>query len=232
MPQKNYDDATENTLKNDVKDDKGENENLPSNPDKITMDALTENESFPEVKENAIQAVQAQKEAEKIEAQKLEAENVRLKKDGTPAKKRGPKPKDAKTNFVMPQGVTPPPVSPSLEAGILTSALLEQMSVSLISDDFILSEQERHSNIDAWTKCYDYYGGVEVKPPVALMMNHMAIILVRAQKEKTQTKIALAKAWLKNKIANWKKGGKNAQSDIRPDNERKDDIRKEESKKS
>jgi hypothetical protein len=237
MKPKNDDKDVKNTLQNNVENDKENkeenipNENLSENKSNISMDDLSENEVFPEIKENAIEAVKAQKAEEKQEADKLELEGIKLKKDGTPAKKRGRKPHDEKSAFVMPQGVNQPIVSPSMEAGILTSALLEQLSVGLISDDFVLSEFERQSNIKAWVDCYDHYGGVKVTPPMALVMNHMAIVFTRAQKEKTQTKIALVRAWFKNKVANFKnkKGDKNAHTDSRANDVGENDLRKKES---
>lgn len=200
----------------------------------LTMDQLSETEQFPEVKENAIEAVKEQKQ-ENAEIQA--AADVKLNADGSPAKKRGRKP-GQKNSFVNPykkddipsQNIAP--IS-SLQAATVVSATLEMMSVALISDEWKLTPIEKESNIAAWDAAFNHYGGVQISPPMALVMNHTAIILARAGQPKTVDKIGLFKAWIKTKVNfKFKRGKENAHSDSGSDIERKDDIRKEEGGKS
>lgn len=199
------------------------------NDKKITMDLLTEKEAFPEVNENAINAVNEKNQ--EIEAENLEIENdVKLKKDGTPAKKRGRK----KADFVNPREkaqIETPIETSSIYAATVTSDLLEQVSVVLISKDFKLNELEKSTNIKAWSDTFDYYGGVNLSPPAALALNHAAIILSRVQSSsETKTKFQMAKIWLKSKVSKiFKKGNKDALYNSGQDNERENDLGNQES---
>ena len=198
------------------------------------MDALTSAEAFPEVKQNAIDAVKAsQAEAPKP------TENVTLKKDGTPAAKRGRKPKDENAQATQkkfyrpgddkPTGAAQLQTISSEHAAKMASGTIEGLGVALLGPDWKYHEMERAANVQAWSDTFDYYGGVQLSPPQMLMLSHGAIILQRfTTSETTRTKAGLAKAWFKNKIANLKGRKKNALSDSGSNTERKDDIRKEE----
>lgn len=190
----------------------------------VTMAALTEGESLPEVNTHAIEAVQAESE----EIKQIEAsEPVRLKKDGTPAKKRGRKAGatiHGRHGFAIPDSAQ---ATISSEAAAVTvSGVLEQMQVVLISKEFAYKDVERLNNVNAWRKTFDYYGGVNLSPPAELALSHASIILSRAMAGgETKTKLALGAAWVKNKIA----GLKNALSNRGKNVKRQDDIREEES---
>jgi len=215
--------------------DKTENSVSPP-PSNITMDTLTSGEHFPDVKENAIQAVQASQKEKANEAAQI-APGTKLKKNGEPAKPRGRKP-GQKNGTPAPQ-VNQPFYNPnnveqvqnSMPEAIMISGLLEQMSMKLISDEWKLTETEKASNISAWCNMLDYYGGLHLTPPQNLVINQMSIIMSRMAQKETRTKLALFKAWFADKMAKKKWGfkKKNAHSDNRTDAERENDIRKEES---
>lgn len=215
----------------------------------IKMDNLTENEIFPEVSENAIEAVKAkQNEIEQENSVEInqEQEKPKLKKDGTPAKKRGRKagvknqekpqaefhnPRE-KTTTQKPQDIG---AVSSIEAVKVVSGILESMQVHLISSDFIYNEVERDLNVKAWANTFDHYGGVNLTPPQALALNHASIILSRVgTSNETRTKLQLVNSWFRNKIAKFRnrKKDKNAYTDIRSDYERENDIRSEKSSES
>lgn len=178
-------------------------ENSDSATPSITMDTLTEQENFPEPQQHAIDAFAAKEKAESA----VEAP-VKLKKDGTPAKRRGRKPK---SEIVDPRRPKDAPQMPddgtvkvdSTQAAQLVSGMLENMQVTLISKEFIYSDLEREANINAWRDTFDHYGGVSITPPQALALSHMSIILARAApaKSETRTKLQLAKIWFTHKIA-------------------------------
>ena len=216
--------------------------NEPTSTKTLTMDELSANETFPEVKQNAIDAISEQKaETAAIE----QAAPIKLKADGTPAKKRGrkagstvQKPQAQSFNNPRnPQGENVNQNIPNIsskQAAQVVSGLIEQLSVVLVSDDFIYSEIERNSNVQAWEQTLDYYGGVTISPPAALAMNHIAIIVSRSQKEKTKTKVNLIKAWISDKIASRfkkKKDKENALPNSGSDNVGENNVRKEESGK-
>lgn len=215
----------------------------------VSMETLTENEYQPTVSENAINAVTA-KENEKIaELEKLEAEGVKLKKDGTPAKKRGRKSKNEKntsdtvankSQFVNPraekqengqvQENIEEKLKNSQEAAIFVSGILETAQIKLISKDFEYNKLEREANIMAWKDTFDYYGGVELSPPMRLAMSHGSIIMTRSfNSSETRSKFSLMAAWTKNKFTKLFKGRKHALSNTGADASRENDIRKKES---
>jgi len=197
----------------------------------LSMDSLTAGEVLPEVNQAAVDAVRASEAEEAAAAKKLaESAPYGLKKDGTPAKKRGKqkqgeKPTHAPLNL---SGVAPVERK-SLPAAITVSALLEQMQVALISPEFKYSDMEKQGNIEAWEKTFDHYGGVKIHPAMELAMSHASIIATRAASgQETKTKFAHIKVWLSSKFK--RKDKKDALSSDRPDAERKDDIRREENK--
>lgn len=197
----------------------------------ITMDALTEGEAFPEVKENAIEAVakKQQKEEEKP------SEPQKLNLDGTVAKKRGRKP-GQKSAFKNPRDKEPEKDGmSSQQAAVAISGIIEGLQVSLISKEFIYHPIERETNQKAWEKTLDHYGGVNLSPPAELALSHIAIISARAmQGQETKTKLSLAGTWFKMKWQNFKnrKSKNGALSDNRENTERKDDLGEEKSESS
>jgi len=200
--------------------------------DSLSIDSLTETEAFPEVNEAAMTAISADREEKAID-EKIE-ETVKLKKDGTPAKKRGRKPNSEKKPFYNPEekqektGDQNPLVS-SEYAATTVSAMFENITVRLISSEWELSPTERVMNVNAWRDTFDYYGGVTLTPPQALALSHLNIILTRIPKPETQSKFSLFKAWLKVKIQNWK--NKNALPDNRTDIKRENDTGEKEGSK-
>lgn len=236
-----------------AKNSKKPEENLQENPvdnvEKVaatTMDALVADETLPEVQQPAIDAFNEKAAAEKQEAAALEAQGVKLKADGTPAKKRGRK-SNAEKGLVDPRAPkaksaeeieAEQKAQDSLEAAAVVSGILEQLQVVLISDEFKYEEIERVNNIQAWKDTFDHYGGVSLSPPARLAMSHASIIMTRAMrpKSKTQEKMALAKVWIVNKFSRvnvkfWqkKKDNENARTDNRADDVGQDDVRGEES---
>lgn len=216
----------------------------PIDKEQVTnMDALTQGESFPQVQQHSIDAFtdKAAKEAAEKVAQ---APTVKLKKDGTPAKQRGRKAGvKVEGSGLRDPRMTPSPAAlstpvDSTAAATTISGILEQMQVMLISEDFRYEQIERENNVAAWRKTIDSYGGITISPVQELIISQASIILARVHKPKTQTKITLAKAWLSDKISNFKKrkekakeDKENALSDSREDAERKIDVREEESAK-
>lgn len=192
----------------------------------MSMDSLTAGESLPEVNQAAVDAVKASEAEEAAAAKKLaESAPYGLKKDGTPAKKRG-KQKQTATPSHTPLNLSgvAPVERKSLPAAITVSALLEQMQVAMISPEFKYTELEQKGNIEAWEKTFDHYGGVKIHPAVELAMSHASIIATRAsQGKETQTKLAHFKVWLSSKFK--RKDKKDALSSDRKDSERENDIR-------
>lgn len=210
-------------------------EEVLEQPTSLTMDELTAQETFPKPDEEAIAAITEQREqvpAPEV-ADKFDPSIHSVGKDGKPSltklgkfrKKTGAKFKRPEDN-PTPSKEVAPPVS-SLQAAIITSGLIEQLSVKMISEDFIYDPMERDGNVKAWTDCYDYYGGVNISPPAALALNHAAIILSRAQKEKTKDKLAHIVTWFKNKFKRKPKNG--TQPNSGNDGKRKDNVGAEES---
>jgi len=213
---------------------------LHPSPALNSMDSLTANEELPEVKENAIAAVQSKNEKDVNTAKEngFDPNIHATNKDGSPkltasgnfAKKRGRKSvlntgqKSDKEQKA--EAEAEKQKQENLHAAQMTSLLLETAQCKFISDDFRYSDIERQTNIDLWDKTYEYYGGVAIPPPLALAVDHMAIILVRANKPTTKDKITIFKTWLKTKFSRKKKDG--SLSDNREDSIGKNDLRKEE----
>lgn len=203
----------------------------------ISMDDLTSNEVMPEVKENAIEAVKQSGQSAPVPTP--QAPSQKLKKDGTPAAKRGRKPNAEKQGVSgsylkgenQDQKIDPMQSISSEHAAAVVSGVLERAQVVLISDDFILSDIERAANIKAWANTFDYYGGVKMTPPQALMIDHLGIILSRIPKPKTQSKLKLFTAWMNDKIKNRKWFKKDALPDRGTDSQRENDLRKEKAEK-
>jgi hypothetical protein len=201
----------------------------------VTMDDLSGEEIFPEVQEHAIAAVQAELGEENVS--QIDTSEYKIGEDGKPLynkdgslkKKRGRK-SGSVLNTPDKKETPPEQEISSIGAATVVSGVLEQMQVVLISDDFVYSTLEKKTNIDAWASTFDYYGGVNLTPPQALALNHAAIILARAGKEKTQTKFVLLKAYVSHKFGKfkfWKK--KNAHVDNRADSIGENDMGEKES---
>ncbi len=186
-------------------------------PETASMDDLTETEEFPKPDEEAIAAMDAQRAAVPPQQNETEEFNPAIHRTGADGKpqltktgkfrkktglQKSPAFKNPETQAAG--GPEVPPLT-SRAAGELASGLIEQLSVTLVSDDFIYSDMERQSNVVAWEKCFDHYGGVNLSPPWALAANHAAIILARAHKPRTLSKISLGFAWIKSKFKRKKK---------------------------
>ena len=212
----------------------------PLEPTIQSMDQLTSSEALPEVQEHSIAAVQADN-AQKIEAAQGDGfdKNVHASNtDGSPkltaagnfAKKRGRKSvlntgqKTAKQEQAENEAIKAE--AENKQSAAVISAILEQLQMKMISEEFAYSELERVTNQAAWEMTLEYYGGLNVPPPLQLIMDHMTIILSRAQKPLTKDKLGHVKLWFKNKF---KRKKKNALSDNRKDTKRENDVREEES---
>jgi len=207
-----------------------------------SMDELTSSELLPEVQEHSIAAVQSEK-SEKIESAKADGFNPEIhatNDDGTPkktatgnfAKKRGRKStlntgeksdKQAKEEEAAEKAAFE-----NKQSAIVISGILEQAQIKMISNAFAYSSRERAANQAVWEATLEYYGGVNIPPPVALMVDHMTIILTRAQEPAVKDKMSHFKLWFKNKFKKRKKY-KDALSDNRTDTEREDNVREEKS---
>lgn len=210
-------------------------------PAKMTMDDLSADEALPQVQENAIAAVKQDTE-QKIQKEKANGFDPNIhatNDDGTPkktasgnfAKKRGRKStlntgqKSAKQIEQEEQELKAK--EENKQSAAVISAILEQAQMKFISEEFEYSDRERAANQAVWEATLEYYGGVNIPPPVALAMDHMTIILSRAQKPKVKDKFGHLKLWFKQKFT---RKPKYALSNSGQDSERKDDLRKEESK--
>lgn len=205
-----------------------------------SMDDLSAGEKLPDVQEHSIAAMAAEK-GEKIEKAKEAGFNPEIhatNEDGTPkktqsgnfAKKRGRKSylnTGQKSNKQEEEDLKAAKMkAENAQSAAVISAILEQAQMKFISEDFKYTDQERAANKAVWEATFEYYGGVNIPPPVALAVDHMTIILTRAQKPAVQDKFAHLKTWFKNKF---KRKKKNALPDNRPDSERKDNVREEKS---
>lgn len=197
-----------------------------------SMDSLTQAEEFPRPDEEAIAAITAQnaeKPMPENDGQIFDPAIHRVGDDGKPSvTKTGKFRKKTGLKFIRPEDKkkeevkTGIPEISSKDAAIVTSGLIEQISVKLIGDEFNYNEMERNSNVQAWERTYDHYGGVNLSPPAALALNHMSIILARSTQPQTISKMKLFGAWIKSKMTRKKKHG--SQSDSRNDGKRKDDL--------
>ena len=206
-----------------------------------SMDGLTSSELLPEVQEHSIAAVQSEK-SEKIESAKADGFNPEIhatNDDGTPkktatgnfAKKRGRKStlntgeKSAKQ--IEQEEQAEKAAHENRASAVVISGILEQAQMKMISMDFEYSETERAANQAVWEATLAHYGGVNIPPPVALAVDHMTIILTRAQKPAVKDKFGHIKLWFKNKFK--RKKYKDALSDNRTDTERENNVREEKS---
>jgi hypothetical protein len=208
-----------------------------------TMDDLTKDEILPDANPEAIAAIDAARK-ETLEQARNAGFNPAIhasKPDGTPvltkdgkfAKPRGRKAGQfnsaPKKSSLFNDQLQMPIQTVSSEAAAKTiSGLLEQASVVLVSDEWKLTDEERKTNVEAWRQTLDYYGGVKLSPPQALVLNHLTIIATRSFAPKTQTKYQLFKAYLNDKLANlkfWK--NKNAHTDRGENDVGKDNVRQE-----
>jgi len=200
---------------------------------------------MPEVKQNAIDAIHGQKAEEITKAVKVDGFNPEIhvvgadgqpkrNKNGSLKKKRGRKkgttsPSKSTLNIEDKKEELVEQIS-SYETAVTISGLLEMAQVKMISDEFLYLEIERCSNIEAWQKTLDYYGGVNLTPPQILFLSHMQIILTRAMGEKnikTKEKFAYFKTWINQKVKrfSFKKENKNgSHADSGENPKRKDDT--------
>jgi len=205
----------------------------------LSMDSLTQNEELPDVQPHAIDAIKSAKNDQVEQAKKelgfdpeIHATNSdgtpKLTKAGKPQKKRGRK-SGSVLNAKKKAETAQPEITEisSMEAGVVVSGLLEQMSVKLISDEWAYNDVERAGNVTAWAQTFDSFGGVKLSPVQMLMMSHAQIILTRIPQPKTKTKIGLIKAWWKHKKSKWR-NKKNAHTDNRKDAIGENDVREEE----
>ncbi len=203
---------------------------IPVENSTTDMDALTATETLPEVNENAMAAVQEQaQETAQAERQVAPAEPVTYNKDGSIRKKRAPYKKRGSSEMNVPKkdDLSGTPEITSRAAAETMSGIIELASVKVISEEWGMTEKERASNINAWEKTFDHYGGVNMPPPLALAANYMGIIVSRGMSGKeTQSKFSLFKAWIATKIFRKKK---DARIDSGKNAERKDNIRDEKS---
>lgn len=218
-------------------------QNIKLDSEKISMTELVSGEDFPAVQPHAIAASEAKKTAEKqaeVIAQASQGPKKRGRKSNAERAAMGLPPSAPKQNLKLPnQQQNVPPAGTvqvdSTSAAVTVSGILEKLQVTLISDDFIYSEIERAQNITAWKNTLDYYGGVSLSPPAALALDHASIILTRAHKEKTQSKIAQLKTAIAAKYFAWKnrkmkkEEQENALSDSGQDTKRENNLREEKS---
>lgn len=213
-----------------------------------SMDDLTRQENFPAVDQEAIEALEKMAATVNTEpaptgtltdsvGEKFDAALHRLGDDGKPSiTKTGKFRKKTVSKLVRPQiqaaNSSPqnsalPQVS-SKQAAVIATKFFEQVSCKLISEEWKLSEMETAEAIQNWEGTFDYYGGLNLKPPHALAVTYLGFILTRIPKPETQSKFQLFKAWARNKWANRKvKNG--ARNNRGNDGERKNDMGKEES---
>lgn len=225
-------------------DNDSEHVETPKDVEKSTIDEIAGGD-MPEVKQNAIDAVNLQKDNEIKKAVEVDGFNPDIhvvgadgqpqrNKNGSLKKKRGRK-KGATNSTLNLKSEAPKdealPTMGSDEAATVISGLLEAAQVKLVSEEFIYSELERIGNIEAWRQTLDHYGGVKLSPPQALALSHLQIIVVRAmtqENKKTQEKFKLFGTWVKfkmSKITFKKKGKKDgARSDSGEDSKRENDT--------
>lgn len=205
-----------------------------------SMDELTAGEIFPKPDEEAIAAIVQNNEAaaQSDLPEKFNPAIHATDKHGNPSVTKGGKFRRKKnTGFINPEidatkeaekkAAAEKAAQDSLKAAQVTSGLIEQLSIKLISDDFIYSEFERESNVKAWQDCYNYYGGVNLTPPLELAMNHGAIIIARSHKPTVQSKFRQFAGWLKSKLKRKAKNGTHSGS--RPDGQRQNNMGAKES---
>lgn len=205
-----------------------------------SMDDLTGGEVLPEVQEHSINAVQADAMA-KTEAAKGEGFDPEIhakNTDGSPkktaagnfAKKRGRKSvlntggKTAKQEKIEIEEEKA--ALENHQSAKVVSMILEQAQMKMISGEFEYSDKERAANQAVWEATFEYYGNVNIPPPIALAVDHLTIILSRTQKPETKDKLSHVKLWFKNKF---KRNKKHALPDSGKNSKREDNIRKEES---
>ena len=201
----------------------------------VNMDSLSSKEELPAVQEHAIAAVQAEIEASE---NGFDPDIHATDKDGKPkktasgdfAKKRGRKSTvntgEKSKKQIEKEQADEKARAENKQSAVVISGILEQAQIKLISEDFKYSDIEREANRAVWEATIEYYGGLDIPPPIALMIDHMTIILVRAQKESVKDKFTLARTWFKTKFK--RKSKKNALSDTRTDAKRENDVREEE----
>lgn len=240
----NADDPAENAIQELPDDDKRSNK-------PVSMDDLTAGEAMPEVRENAIEAVQSQKQIEMAAAKAdgfdpdihmTDGQGQPIKtKGGAYRKKPGVKKSGSKSvvntgqksaKEIQAQMEAEKTEAENLQSAVVVSGILENLQMKLISEEFKYDDLERRTNVENWKATFEHYGGVNISPPVALAMDHATIILKRSQMKETSSRFALAKTWLKNKFSFIKRKRENALSDSGQNVERKNDVRKEESARS
>ena len=219
-------------------------EEKPAAPETgVSMDDLTEVEQFPEIDNEAVDSIMRQNAENKTTGvplqsmsqteEKFNPEIHRTNPDGTPAlTKTGKFRKKKGWKLIKPEAQTAQSAVKkesltSRAAARIVSGTLEKLSMVLVSDEFQYTPPEKESNIEAWERCIDYYGGVHISPPLELAANHMKIILARMDKPKTQSRMAQAYFWIKSKFGRKAKNG--ALFSSRKDGSGKDDMGAKES---
>jgi len=209
------------------------------------MDDLTNNEAMPEVQPHAMKAVQDEKQEviseaidngfnPEIHETNAQGEPV-LTKTGNFRKKRGAGAATRKTKSKLdlsekkPENAEDKSQKVTVEsktAAITTSAILERVQIGVIGDDMVYDDTERAANVEAWFNLYEYYGGVEVHPAMAVAADHTMLILSRAQKPTVKSKFKKLSETIAGKIALMR--GKNAFFNSRKNTKRENNVRQEE----
>lgn len=207
---------------------------MSDNPAPSSMADIVSSEVMPEVQDSAIEAVQAQR-SENAEPEQTPAQTKVKKKRGRPIGSGKTKSQlHTGETAVSSQTAAQPAGTVSVDstvAAMTISGLIERTQIGVLGNDFIYNEIERTQNREAWKNCLDYYGGLNLPPPLALAADHMAIIMARATKPAVQSRFQLLKAWVTGKLEKIR-SKKNAQPDNRPDDERQDNVRCEKSNRT
>jgi hypothetical protein len=136
------------------------------------------------------------------------APDVKLKADGTPAKKRGPKgPRTPRSGpAVIENGRAPATVDQSAAAGAACAmTVVTFCQVAMGSDWEFSSDDERKIHIEAWTEYFKAKNITTFPPGAALAVVLASYALTRINKPNTKTRIKTMWYWLRSKISRWKR---------------------------
>jgi len=212
-----------------------------------TMDEITNDETLPEIQPHAIKAVMDEKSDTVEEAKQngFDAELHETDAHGQPVltkagnfrKKRGAGAVKRKTTSKLELNDTPQENSKnekvkveSKTAAMTTSAILERVQIGMIGEDMAYSDIERAQNTDAWFNLYEYYGGIEVHPALAVAADHTMLVLSRSQKPSVKRKIKTLGEKIAGKIYFWR--NKNALFNRGENTKRENNVREKESRES